>query len=258
MAFVGSFADNRDINAIVASIRAVLGLTEDWASRFQNWQKASEELIKAITDKGITTVFNGVVGNYMNRPIKVEACRGFVLVDNWAPFLFVNNTDAKAAQMFTLVHELAHIWTGHSAGFDFRKLQPAADPIEVLCDAVAAEFLVPKAAFVRQWRDNPDIAHATRQFKVSPMVIARRALDTGQISKAAFFEFYNAYTSREFVKKAKTGSGGDFYATAKRRIGIPFAAHINTAVKTGQLLYRDAYNLTGIRGKTFEKFFAKT
>ncbi len=258
LAYVGAFQNNRDVKVIVASIRAVLGLTEDWASRCQNWQKALKDLTEAIEDKGITIVFNGVVGDSTKRSIGVEACRGFVLVDDWAPFLFVNSADAKAAQMFTLVHELAHIWTGHSAGFDFRKLQPAADPTEELCDAVAAEFLVPKAAFVRQWRSNPDIEHAARQFKVSQMVIARRALDTAQISKAAFFQFYDAYTRKEFVKKAKNSGSGNYYNTAKRRIGIPFAAHIHTAVKTGQLLYRDAYTLTGIRGNTFEKFFAKT
>lgn len=257
LAYVGAFRNNRDVNAVVASIRAALGLTEDWASRSQNWQEALKHLTKVIEDKGITVVFNSVVGSNNSRPIKVEACRGFVLVDDWAPFLFVNNADAKAAQMFTLVHELAHIWTGRSAGFDFRKLQPAADATEELCDAVAAEFLVPKAAFERQWCNNPDIAHAARRFKVSQIVIARRALDTAQISKAAFLQFYDAYKRKEFIKKTKTNSG-EFYATAKRRIGISFAAHINTAVKTGQLLYRDAYNLTGMKGNTFEKFLAKT
>ncbi len=55
--------------------------------------------------------------------------------------MFINNSDGKAAQMFTISHELAHIWTGHSAGFDFRELLPANDPVELLCDKVAAEFL---------------------------------------------------------------------------------------------------------------------
>jgi Zn-dependent peptidase ImmA (M78 family) len=106
----------------------------------KTWQEAQDHLIKHVEDKGIITVFNGVVENNTSRPIPVDECRGFVLVDEIAPFMFINNADYKSAQMFTIVHELAHIWTGHSAGFDFRKLQPADDPIEVLCDKVAAEF----------------------------------------------------------------------------------------------------------------------
>ena len=80
--------------------------------------------------------------------------------------MFINNADSKSAQMFTIVHELAHIWTGHSAGFDFRKLQPADDPIEILSNQVAAEFLVPENTFNEKWNNNPNIRSASRYFKV--------------------------------------------------------------------------------------------
>ncbi|MEQ8687408.1 MAG: ImmA/IrrE family metallo-endopeptidase [Imperialibacter sp.] len=256
--FVGLFKDNNDVSQIVNSIRAVLGLTEDWARHFRTWQDALNHLVEIIEDKGIITIFNGVVENNTSRPIEVDECRGFVLVDEVAPFMFINNSDGKAAQLFTIVHELAHIWTGHSAGFDFRTLQPANDPIEVLCDKVAAEFLVPENAFNEQWANDKNISSSARFFKVSEIVIARRALDTGKISKAQFFAFYEAYKNREFLKKQGQGSGGDFYATVKKRLSLTFASHVNNAVKTGQLLYRDAYRLTSMKGDTFDKFFAKT
>ena len=96
-----------------------------------------------------------------------------------------------------------------------------------------------------------------RQFKVSEIVIGRRALDTGNWSKKEFFKFFEAYRNRELAKKEKQGSGGDFYATSKKRLSITFAAHVNQAVKMGQLLYRDAYKLTSMKGDTFEKFFTK-
>jgi hypothetical protein len=92
---------------------------------------------------------------------------------------------------------------------------------------------------------------------VSEIVIARRALDTGKISRNEFFAFYEEYKNREFVKKQNQGSGGDFYATARKRLSLTFASHINNAVKSGQLLYRDAYKLTSMKGDTFDKFFAK-
>ena len=210
-----------------------------------------------IEDKGIITVFNGIVENNTHRPIPVDECRGLVLVDKYAPFMFVNNADWKSAQMFTIVHELAHIWTGRSAGFDFRKLQPADEPIEKLCDKVAAEFLVPEKEFEEVWSRNASISHLSRYFKVSEIVIARRALDMGKISKRKFFEFYKEYSNREFAKKENQGSGGDFYATTKKRISVTFASHVNQAVKSGQLLYRDAYKLTGLKGDTFDNFFSK-
>ncbi|HMP32287.1 MAG TPA: hypothetical protein PKD85_21950, partial [Saprospiraceae bacterium] len=87
--------------------------------------------------------------------------------------------------------------------------------------------------------------------------IARRAMDTGKLTKRQFFEFYEEYSNREFVKKEQKSSGGDFYSTTKKRLSLTFASHINTAVKSGNLLYRDAYKLTSLKGDTFQNFFSK-
>ena len=255
--FVGKFANSSDIKNIVQDIRQTLNLTENWASKFGTWQEALNHLSEQIENAGIITVFNGVVENNTSRKIPVQECRGFILVDAVAPFMFINNSDSKAAQMFTLVHELAHIWTGHSAGFDFRQLQPADDPIEKICDKVAAEFLVPEDTFNQLWEKTPKIKAIAKFFKVSEIVIARRALDTGKISKGQFFAFYNAHTQREIEKKENQSSGGDFYATTKKRLSITFASHVYNAVKSGKLLYRDAYKLTSLKGDTFQTFFTK-
>jgi Zn-dependent peptidase ImmA (M78 family) len=257
LGFVGKFRNKTNVKDIVADIRNTLNFPENWASQFRTWQEAQDHLVLHIEDKGIIAVFNGVVGNNGFRKIPVDECRGFVLVDDIAPFMFINNADWKSAQMFTIVHELAHIWTGHSAGFDFRKLQPADDPIEILCDQVAAEFLVPENSFNEVWNHNPIISYASRFFKVSEIVIARRALDTGKLTKRQFFEFYEEYSKREFAKKEQKSSGGDFYATTKKRLSLTFASHINNAVQSGNLLYRDAYKLTSLKGDTFQNFFSK-
>lgn len=255
--YVGKYHQNENAYEIVEDIRRALDLPENWASAFGTWEEAMNHLVHAIEDIGTIVVFNGVVENNTSRPIDVDECRGFVLVDDMAPFMFINNADSKAAQMFTIVHELAHIWMGKSAGFDFRKLQPADDPIEQLCDQVAAELLVPRKAFNEIWNVFTNIRKASRYFKVSEIVIARRALDTGNITKKEFFEFYESYKNREFIKKENQSSGGDFYATAKKRVSLTFASYVNQAVKSGQLLYRDAYKLTSMKGDTYEKFFAK-
>lgn len=257
LSFVGKYRNSNNVQEIVADLRRNLNLPESWASHYKTWQDALESLIRHIEDIGIIAVFNGIVENNTHRPISVDECRGFVLVDEMAPFMFVNNSDGKAAQMFTIVHELAHIWTGHSAGFDFRKLEPANDPIEKLCDKIAAEFLVPEATFNEVWNFNLNIKNTARFFKVSEIVIARRALDLGKITKSEFFEFYDEYTNREFLKKESQSSGGDFYATTRKRLGLAFSAHIYNAVKSGKLLYRDAYKLTSLKGDTFQTYFTK-
>ncbi len=256
--FVGKFRNSNDVNAIVADIRRTLLLPENWASQFRTWQEALDHLVLHIEDKGIITTFNGIVENNTHRPIPVDECRGFVLVDDYAPFMFINNSDFKSAQMFTIMHELAHIWTGHSAGFDFRRLLPASDPNEILCNKVAAEFLVPEQEFYEVWSHKPNnFKYASRHFKVSEIVIARRALDSDKLSRQKFFDFYEKYSNREFAKIESRGSGGDFYSTIKKRISVTFASHVNQAVKSGNLLYRDAYKLTGLKGDTFETFFSK-
>lgn len=254
-AFVGKFNKNSDYKQVVADIRKTLNLRENWAGYFPTWEQTLEHLTDKVEEAGIIMVFNSVVENNTHRPISLNECRGFVLSDDYAPFMFINAADAKAAQMFTIVHELAHIWTGNSAGFDFRQMQPAQDPVEELCDKIAAEFLVPESNFINHWDKNKGFKQLAKIFKVSPIVIARRALDLGKISKGQFFTFYNNYIQEFKNKKDNQSGGGDFYRTAKKRVSLTYAAHINQAVKSGQLLYRDAYKLTGLKGDTYQKFF---
>jgi len=253
--FVGAFNQHHGKDAIIASIQKSLGLTENWANECPNWEEALKFLTQKIEDRRIIVVFNGVVGNNTHRPLDVHECRGFVLVNEMAPLLFVNNKDAKSAQLFTIVHELAHIWLGESAGFDFRGMLPADDPVEKLCDSIAAEFLVSEVSLREAWEQTHSIKTLSRKFKVSPIVIGRRLMDIGLYSRDQFFTFYNNYM-RDFEDRNNTpeSGGGNFYATARMRISPTFARYINQAVKTGNLLYRDAYRLTGLKSKTFERF----
>lgn len=254
--FVGLYKSDGSVSVkdVSTKIREILGLPIGWASSEQNWQYALNRLKEKIEDAGVIIVSNGVVGNNTRRKIEVNECRGFVLVDKYAPFIFVNASDTKAAQMFTLIHEFTHILFGMSAGFDLDKLLPVDDPIEVLCDAVAAEFLVPESNFSEMWEYNKDFYELARKYKVSPIVVARRAMDLGFITRADYFLFYNTYMKEYFDRKSEQPSGGSFYNTAKNRISLPFAAYVKTAVDSNKLLHRDAYKLMGIKGNTYRKF----
>ena len=260
LSFVGSEKHSTNYKTIADKIRTVLGINEKWASKLPNWESALSFLIDKTENVNINVIRNGVVGNNTHRKLDYMEFRGLVIVDDFAPFLFINGTDFKSAQMFTLAHELAHIWIGSSAIFDLRQLQPADNKTEKLCDKIAAEFLVPETQLIEEWQkvkhtENP-FQIIARSFKVSEIVIARRVLDLGLITKTVFFEFYDEYISK-IPKSKKKDSGGDFYNTQRFRIGKRFANNVITAAKEGSLLYRDAYKLTGLTAKTFQKFESK-
>ena len=252
--YVGRFDVHTPVDRFVQDLRKTLNLKAGWTLACPTWEDTLNVLIDAIERIGIIVVQNGVVGNNTHRSIPVNECRGFVLVDDYVPFLFVNNSDAKAAQLFTLVHELAHVWLGQSAGFNQDQLLPADDPIESLCDRVAAEFLVPANILRGVWTGIEDIRLLSTRFKVSTVVIARRALDLGMISKAQFFAFYNQYMEAVRTKKEKSSGGGDFYRTNKRRVSPIFASYVDSAVKSGAITYQDAFKLTGLYGDVYTKY----
>ena len=255
LTFVGSKNDNHSPIEVAKEIREVLGLKDGWAASCRNWQDALRMLLNKTDDVGIFVVVNGIVGNNTYRKLDVTEFRGFVLVDEYAPIIFINGADGKAAQMFTLAHELAHVWYGFSAAFDLQSLQPANHEIEHVCNIVAAEFLVPENELHEIWpthrRKSDRFQLLARHFKVSEIVAARRALDLTLITKDEFFEFYQSRIA-DGVRGDR--SGGDFYATQTFRVGRRFTETVIRATREGKLLYNEAYRLTGLKGKTFYEY----
>jgi Zn-dependent peptidase ImmA (M78 family) len=255
--FVCSVSIEDDPRAVAHEMRIALGLQDGWAADIPNWTRALRELQNRIESIGIILVVNGIVANNTRRKLNPDEFRGFVLVDEYVPLVFVNGADGKAAQMFTLGHELAHVWLGSSAIFDLRELQPASEKLERVSNMIAAEFLVPEDKLREIWFSTyrePEVYQTlARHFKVSELVVARRTLDLGFIKKEEFLDFYHKYKANErSVPQSK--KGGNFYATQNLRVGRYFAKTIKSAVEEGKLMYHDAYQLTGLHGKTFERF----
>jgi len=252
--FVRSARSN-DLPASVADrIRHALNFDESWAVKETTWTDALRTLRETMEDTGILVVVNGIVGNNTRRKLNPEEFRGFVLVDEYAPLVFVNGADGRAAQMFTLAHELAHVFLGSSAAFDLREMRPADDPMEQACNRVAAEFLVPERKLRPIWssiqNDLAPFQTVARQFKVSEIVVARRALDLGLIQRETFLDFLD----KQQRTSARGPEGGDFYNNQNLRIGRRFASAVAQAAKEGILLYSEAYHLTGLCGKTFDHY----
>ena len=252
-AFVGQYSEERDVTKVVEAIRKILELTPDWAFDLQSTGAAINLLVRKLENVGCVVMFQSMIGFQTNRKIPVSECRGFTLVDELAPCIFINNDDASGAKLFTLVHEFVHIMMGESVGNGSDDTVNEDNEREQFCDAVAAEFLMSEELFRDIWsKRKGDFKRVAAPFKVSGLAVARRALTLGLISEERYFAYYNWLTSLPVPVKQKGGSG-DFYATAKKRLGYAFWVHIRNAINSNQLLYRDAYALTGYRGNSFNK-----
>lgn len=255
--FVGSARTTDDPQGVGREMRRMVGLDDGWAEAVRTWREAVGELRRAIEELGVMAVINGVVGNNTHRKLDVKEFRGFALSDDYAPLVFVNGADAKSARMFTLVHELAHIWLGESALTDTDLTSRPLQEIESWCDRAAAEFLVPARELKACW---PDVRHEeaafevlARRFKISPIVVGRRAMDLRLVSRETFFAFHEQYSARERRQRSDSG-GGDFYNNQNTRVGEVFATQVIRAAKGGRLSFKEAYDLTGLRGGAFQEY----
>ncbi len=253
LSFVGSMSVSDGVDKVISKIRELLILEENWAFAERDSASAVNKISLQMESIGVITSFNGVVGNNTHRKLPVEECRGFALVSKSAPFIFVNNDDAKSAQLFTLIHEFTHLLLGISAGFGGID-DNHNDVNERFCDQVAATFLVPQMLFVTQWKMTAgSIDKCAKKFKVSQLVIARRAYALNMLSSQDYQYFFNQYRSKwKTYKKNSDAGGGNFYLSAAKRVGKLFGAYIKAAISSGNLLHRDAYRLTGLHGKSFD------
>ena len=260
LGFIGSANLSDDPAALGREMRRMLGLDESWARQVPNWTAAVGELRRAIEKLGVMAVVNGIVGNNTHRRLDLDEFRGFALIDPYAPLIFVNGADAKSAQMFTLAHELAHLWLGEAGeGLSgFKGVQPGGSDVERFCDQAAAEFLVPAAKIRTAWRRSAEVADSiqeqARHFKVSPIVIGRRAMDLSLIEPEEFFNFYHEYTQKEYRAQKSGASGGDFYNNQNTRVGRLFASRVIHAAKEGRIGFKEAYDLCGLYGGSFQRY----
>ncbi|MDX2018363.1 MAG: ImmA/IrrE family metallo-endopeptidase [Planctomycetota bacterium] len=254
--FVGSASVASDVVATAGRIRAAVGFDLDARAEARTWEAALRAMIDAADDAGILVMVSGVVGQNPHRPLDTAEFRGFVLSDDRAPLVFINGTDTKSGQMFTLAHELAHLWLGDSGLSDVTpaSVLPARASVERWCNAVAAEMLVPLDGFVQSYRRREPIGtesqRLSRQYKVSTLVILRRMLDAGGISREEFqaaFDDELARLQREIARRKAAGGGGDYYATTSVRVSERFARAVIASTWEGRSTFTEAFRLLGCR-----------
>jgi len=250
--FCGKYENNYNTEEIIRELKKIFEIQDSWASQKSNWNDTLKDLIRKAEEKGIIVLRNGVVGNNTHRKLNVYEFRGFVLYDEIAPVVFINNNDAISAKIFTLIHEVVHILIGKSASFDLRNLQPAQNKIEKFCDKCTAEFLVPTQEIKNIYKYEKDLSKLAKHFKVSQIVILRRLLDISVITLTEFYEQFKKMYEID-IKKPKM-AGGDFYSTTINRLSRRFLLILGNAVQDNTILFRDALRITNLSAKTFDKF----
>ena len=255
LAFVGSVTVRQDAVRAAARIRHVLGFEVEERRRLPTWTDALRRFIEQADDMGVLVMASGVVGSNNRRKLDPQEFRGFALSDSIAPLVFVNGADTKAAQLFTLAHELVHIWLGQSALSDAQVASLPDHEVERWCNQVAAELLVPLDLFRDEYNRRAELRDETsrlaRCFKVSTLVILRRMHDVGGLSRDAYWTAYDEELAR--LRALPKGTGGNFYLTLGARASKRFARALVVSTLEGRASFTEAFRLLGFKKMaTFE------
>lgn len=249
--FIGSLSENETVLDAAARVRERHGLTAQRRQEARTWEDALRLETEQLEQAGILVMRSGIVGSNTHRALKVREFRGFAMADAYAPLIFINGVDARAAQIFTLMHELVHLWLGKSGVSNLDRTMPVNNHTERFCNAVAAEVLVPADLLRQRW---PDVAGQTdaltilsRQFKVSGLVVLRRLHDIGVLDWATFRAQYIAEEGRYQEASGRESGGGDFYKTQRVRLSSRFISAVVEATLEGRTSGREAFPLLGIK-----------
>ncbi len=247
--FVGSVSPEEDVISAAARIRTALGLDAEVRSQMRTWTEALSSFIEQSEALGVLVMVSGVVGSNNTRKLDPDEFRGFALIDRLAPVVFLNGSDSKSAQMFTLAHELAHVWVGQTALSDSSVFALPEQRVERWCNQVAAELLVPIDRFRREYRSSmkrdDEMFRLARRFKVSTLVVLRRMYDAGGLSDAVYWDLFDQERSR--LLGLPKSSGGDFYRTLGSRAGKRFARALVISTLEGRSSYSEAFRLLGFK-----------
>jgi Zn-dependent peptidase ImmA (M78 family)/transcriptional regulator with XRE-family HTH domain len=259
LAFVGSASMNDGVPALARSIEQMLGVTRAAYRAQKDAESAFALLRKRAEHAGVFVLLNGNLGSH-HSAIPVEAFRGFAIADPIAPFIVINDGDARTAWSFTLLHELAHLWLGATgvSGGGTPEMR-----IERFCNDVAGEFLLPAADVqtinVVDLDVDAQIAvitdHASR-WRVSRQMVAYGLFKAGRITREVWISLEAgirarwAAERRQEKDRPKGSSGPSYYVVRRHRLGhamLDFARHYTDA---GALSPSKAAKVLGVKPRS--------
>jgi Zn-dependent peptidase ImmA (M78 family) len=271
--FVGSATISQGVEAVVKSIAAAIGYDPE-TQRRRSANIGADDLFRELRLRteaiGVFVLLVGDLGSH-HSAISETVFRGFAIADKIAPFIIINDQDARAARSFTLIHELAHIWlgqTGISGTAD--KVEPATPHgrIEQFCNDVAGEFLLPSSAFQHKPREldagtreaaSRVITQLAQTWGVSEPMVAYRIHRLGWISANVYRELASDYAARwnalkeRTKEKARETEGGPSYYTVKQfKLGNALIDVVRRTLRDNLLTHTKAAKVLGVKPSSVE------
>lgn len=207
------------VKSVAANIREYLGVELGEQKTWKSPVEAFKSWRSAIENSGVFVFKDS---------FKQSGVSGFCLVDREFPIIYVNNSTPPARQVFTLLHELAHILLNSNGLTNvddsfIALLKGAERQIEVFCNAFAAEFLVPDEDFRAVSRgvqvEDDALADLARLYSVSREVILRRFLEMGTIGSSTYESTVSRWRKEYESRRAERVPGGNYYATQATYLG---------------------------------------
>ena len=264
---VGSITPKTPVKEAADAIRATLGAVEQSPNGRKTWENRFNGLVNAIEDKaGIMVMRNSMVGNNSHKPLSVEEFRGFAISDEYAPLIFINSKDSKNAQLFTLLHELVHVFLGRGgiSGQDY--LNGSENAVERYCNQVAAEYLVPAEELLQKWQEDGDggeknlddkIKRLASEHQVSAMVMIIRCQSLGLIDRQQASDLWQKEIKAIQIQKSSRQGMGKPYAVIANRVSRLFARSIIWQLETMRIQPDDAFRLLNVKNDKAMRQLAK-
>lgn len=249
--FIGVASTADRVDEVAVQMRTLLAWTADSRASCRTPDAALTWLREHAEATGVLVMISGIVGSNTHRALDPKEFRGFALVDPRAAVVFVNGADSKAAQVFTLVHELAHLWLGATALSDLDPRSVRSNDVERWCNQVAAEFLVPMSEFTQRFDQRRDLRvqlHPLAElFRVSTQVILGRLREAGVLTWDQYMAELEVERQAVAAFLADRGSGGNYYNTKPVQVSRRFASAVIASAKEGRTPYTRAMRLLDMK-----------
>lgn len=270
--FQGKFSLKNDYLEVAESISEFIEIDSNIRRRNQITPSSLwSSLVDKVISKGIWLMRTGVVGNNTHRKLNSDSSKGLALKSTFMPVIWVNSSLSDAPKIYTLIHEMAHLWIDSEgiskqqdedeiASTNGRSLKEFEN-LEKFCDLVAAEVLVPAKNLEYLWQsqssslDNVENLH--KNFGVSRFVIAKRAADLSIVTKSDLANLTVILRQRikppiqnEEQEETENSGGGNFYNTLLARNGMEFTKAVVEDAFSGDLLLNAACDLLDIKNSS--------
>ncbi|KAF1299567.1 peptidase [Enterococcus sp. JM4C] len=248
--FIGKFSVSDDYMEVVRAIRGYLNLPINFYEETQQAEFAY--LRERINALGVFVFLNGKVKDNSHRPLDSNEFRGFVLSDNKAPIIFINQLDSKYGKKFTLLHELVHLFVDENEIFTLIETKDYHySPVEYFVNKVTAEILVPKEEIMKIRELN--VPNLSEKFKVSEFVIARRLYDFKFITKNEYEILVKRLKSEwKRIKTVKKSRGGNYHNNLRFRTDKSFINYVENAINDNRISYTEAFSILGVGYKGYK------